>query len=188
MSDSAKKLPVAILVAAGFAEQQLTDSQKTLFASGRRSSLVSPDGGLVQGWHRDAWGHHFTVDASLSEVLSADFLALLVIGGSRGVLSLRDNPHAKRLIKAFVDAGKSVGAIGDAVSLLASAEVVSGRRVAATTDDNEFLRQAGACVDTGRVSVDENLVTSADDGDTREFLEAFERALDAAAAGVDEAA
>lgn len=188
MSDSPKKLPVAILAAAGFVEQQLTDTQKTLFASGRQCGLVSPDSGLVQGWHGDAWGHHFMADASLSDALSADFMAILVIGGSRGVLSLRDNPHAKRFIKAFADAGKPVGAIGDAVSLLALAEVVDGRRVAATTEDSEALREAGAHVDSERVSVDGNLVTSAADGNIRGFLEAFERILEAADAGVDEAA
>src|SRR3546814_3624743 len=63
MSD--KSLPIAIVVAAGFAETTFTDTQKALLADGRTMAVISPDRGLVQGGHEGSWGQHFMAEAEL---------------------------------------------------------------------------------------------------------------------------
>ncbi|MEK9661273.1 MAG: DJ-1/PfpI family protein, partial [Alphaproteobacteria bacterium] len=72
---------------------------------------------LVQGWHEEAWGHHFMADENLADMLSADFSGLIVPDGERSNSTLAENPHARRFVKAFVENGKPVLAVADAVSL-----------------------------------------------------------------------
>src|SRR3546814_15118488 len=78
---------VAILVANGFEELEMTEPQRALLGAGATLKLVSPEQGLVNGWHGKAWGHYFPIDTQISEALAADFDALLVPGGKRGIRS-----------------------------------------------------------------------------------------------------
>lgn len=139
-----EKLPIAILAAAGFAETTFTDTQKNLLAKGRAMKVISPDGGLVQGWHADAWGHHFMADEAIGDALAADYSGLIIPDGANSAKTLTENPHTKRLIAAFVNAEEPVLAIGEAVGLLVTAEVAAGRRVAADPEVGEDLSRAGA--------------------------------------------
>ncbi|MDA0786983.1 MAG: DJ-1/PfpI family protein [Proteobacteria bacterium] len=149
-----EKLPIAILAAAGFAEITFTDTQKTLIAKGRPMKVISPDGGLVQGWHADAWGHHFMADESIGDSLAADYSGLILPDGRNSALTLSENPHTKRLIAAFLDAEQPVLVIGEAISLLVSANVAAGRRLAGGAELGEELSRAGA-----HWVPDENVVT-----------------------------
>ena len=97
-----EKLPIAILAAAGFAETTFTDTQKTLLAKGRTMKVISPDGGLVQGWHAEAWGHHFMADEAVGDSLAADYCGLILPDGANSAKTLAENPHTKRLIAAFI--------------------------------------------------------------------------------------
>lgn len=152
---------VAILVASGFEEVQMTEPQRALLEAGATLKLVSPDQGLVNGWHGVAWGHYFPVDVAISEALAADFDALLVPGGNRGLEKLRENPHAKRLIKGFVDGGKPVAALSHAAILLASGERAQGRTVARVNDTvDALLGAAGATHQDEALVIDRTLLTS----------------------------
>ncbi|MCZ6603684.1 MAG: DJ-1/PfpI family protein [Alphaproteobacteria bacterium] len=120
---TAANQPVAILVATGFEERNLTESQKIFLALGLDTKVISPDGGLAQGWHDDGWGHHFMADDNLAEILSADFSGLIVPAGERSAVTLKNNPHTSRLLKAFADAGKPMAVLGEAAALLDDAEI-----------------------------------------------------------------
>lgn len=173
-------LPVAIAAAAGFAEQTLTDVQKALIAAGKKFHVICPDGGLVQGWHDGAWGHHFMADDKLADVLSADYAALILPDGANSAKTLVGDPHAKRLIKAFTEGGKPVLAVGEAVGLLAAAEMAAARRVSAPEDLQDLLGQAGAEVAAETaVTIDGNLITAAARDGLTDALEAFFGKLDA---------
>jgi len=168
MSQSRK--PIAILVADGFIEPQVTQTQKALFAAERPYKLIGAEGRLVHGWHEAAWGHHFMADAVLSDVLSADFDALLVPDGEHSIARLLRNPHARRLIKAFVETGKPSAFIGAAVTLLAEAGVAAGRTVAAVPQAQAALASAGATVSAEPRTVDGNLLTASDASALSEIL------------------
>lgn len=172
MTDS--KLPIAILAAAGFEETTFTDFQKALLAAGYAAKVVTPDGGLVQGWHEEAWGHHFMADENLADVLSADFGGLIVPDGERSNSTLAENPHARRFVKAFVDTGKPVLAVADAVSLLAAAEVAAARRVTGPESQRDKLSQAGAeWVADESIVTNENVVTTTEQTGNSARLDAF---------------
>ncbi len=159
MSDQKRK-PLAILVADGFEERQLTDTQKKLIDSACQAKVIGAEGSLVHGWHQGAWGHHFMAEANLADVLSADFDGLLVPDGAQSTATLRRNPHARRFVKAFVDSKKPAAVIGEAVVLLKDAEVLAGRQVAATDAIRDEVEQGGATVVDEALVADGSLITA----------------------------
>lgn len=180
--------PIATMVAAGFVEAQFTAVQKRFLAAELPFQVLSPDGGLIQGWHDGSWGHHFMADDKLADVLSADFQALIVPGGERAIAALSANPHAGRLVKAFLDAGKPVCLVGGAVSLLSVADAAAGKRIAATGPEAEALGAAGATIVEEGVVVDGALISARDDANFAEVLDGMVGALTKADDPVDEAA
>ena len=167
-------LPIAILAAAGFEDTTLTDFQKALLAAGHVARVVTPDAGLVQGWHEDGWGHHFMADDNLSDMLSADFSGLIVPNGERSNKTLNANLHARRFVKAFVDTGKPVLMVADAVSLLVAAEVAGARRVTGPEAEREAVSASGAVwVEDEPIVTNENVVTTTDQTSNGARLQAF---------------
>lgn len=173
------KQPIAIVAAAGFVEQSLTNTQKTLIAAGLPFHVITPEGGLVQGWHEDAWGHHFMADEKLADVISADYCGLILLDGANSADSLTANPHIKRLLKGFLEGGKPVLAIDHAIRLLIAAEAAVGRRVAAPEALRSDLTRDGAePVDGEPLVVDGTLVTATADASGPARLDAFLSLLD----------
>ena len=136
--------PIAIVAAAGFIEQSLTNTQKALIAANLPYHVITPEGALVQGWHEESWGHHFMADQKLSDVISADYCGLILLDGPNCADSLTENAHAKRLVKAAADSGKPILAIDDAIRLLIAAEAAVGRRIAAPDALRSDLTRDGA--------------------------------------------
>ena len=169
-----EKLPIAILAAAGFGEVTFTDTQKTLISKGRSMRVISPDGGLVQGWHADAWGHHFMADESIGDSLAADYCGLILPDGRNSALTLSENPHTKRLIAAFLDAEQPVLVIGEAISLLVTADVAAGCRIAGDAELGEELSRAGAhWVPDEGVVTDGTLITATTSSTGAALIETF---------------
>lgn len=164
---------IAILVASGFEETEMTEPQRGLLASGATMKVVSHEQGLVNGWHGKAWGHYFPVDVPLSSALAADFDAVLVPGGFRSIEKLAGVAHTQRFLRGFADAGKPMAVFGKAISLLAAADRLQGRAVAASTEATEAAEAAGAKLSTEPTVTDRNLVTISDEYD----MDAVKRAI-----------
>jgi protease I len=179
---------VAILVANGFEEIEMTEPQRALLAAGAALKVVSTEQGLVNGWHGQAWGHYFAVDVQLSSALAADFDALLVPGGERGVAKLAANPHTRRIVRGFIDAGKPVAAIGHAPQLLVLAERAQGRTVAAADAVRDALIAAGATVSDEVLVQDGNLITARDEVDMPTLKQAVVQHVENIAANLAAAA
>ena len=160
---------VAIMVASGFEETELTEPQRALLKAGATLKTISPDQGLANGWHGKGWGHFFPIDLQIGEVLGADFDMLLLPGGERSINKLAPNPHTKRIVGHFLDAGKPIAAIDQGVSLLPLARKLKGRTVAAPSALKEALEAAGAAWLDEPIATDRNLLT----GRNAESLPAF---------------
>lgn len=160
---------VAILVANGFEELEMTEPQRALLKLGASLKIISPEQGLVNGWHGTAWGHYFPVDKQVGDVLAADFDLLLLPGGDRSVAKLANNPHTRRILGSFMDAGKGVAAIGTGVSLLATAEKAKARTLTSAAASAEALKAQGASWTDEPVVIDRFLVTA----QGQDHLEAF---------------
>jgi len=96
---------------------------------------------------------------------------LLLPGGERSFEKLSTNAHSRRIIGHFLDAGKPIAAIDDGVGLLAIAQKLKGRTVAAPAQCHEALAGAGASVSEDGVRVDGVLVTARNLESLAEFVE-----------------
>lgn len=174
---------VAILVANGFEETEMTEPQRALLKTGAMLRIVSPEQGLVNGWHGTSWGHYFPVDKPVGEVLASDFDMLLLPGGDRSIAKLQQSAHTKRIVTHFLDAGKPIAAIGGGTALIAVAGKLKGRSVSAPEALRAELEAAGAVFSEEPVEVAANgLVTSRGTDDLTAFVEAAVRAFGEAAA------
>src|SRR5438132_6949228 len=97
---------VAILVAEGFEQKEMTEPRKALEEAGAETKIVSPAQGEVQGWNHYDKADKFTVDVPLSAAHAADFDALLLPGGVANPDQLRMKPEATEFIQNFFSAGK----------------------------------------------------------------------------------
>lgn len=150
---------IAILLANGFNEQEMTATQKILQKQGAHTRLISMDHGLVNSWTGTAWGHHFAADCILSSVLAADFSMLLIPGGRRSIEKLKLTAHTRRFINGFLNTGKPLALMGDAAELLYGNETARGRSVCGPDYLEQGAATAGLVWKKGSVNVDGNLLT-----------------------------
>jgi protease I len=167
MSKPLNNVKVAILVAGGFNQPDMTQAQRALLDAGATVQIVSPDNGLVNGWEGKNWGHNFTVDAHLPKSLGADYNMLVVPGGQRSMDKLKLSAHTKRFVGSFFAAAKPVICMNEGVVALAIAEVIQGRTVNGTEAMAEFAMEHGAIWTDECPAFDENLYSGECDDETR---------------------
>jgi protease I len=177
MAQDLKGLKIAILVAEGFEQVELTEPKKALEGAGAQTRIVSPARGQVQGWNHFEKGDMFSVGTPLVEVNSSDFDALLLPGGVANPDQLRIIPKAVEFVREFFDAGKPMAAICHAPWTLIEAGVVRGRTVASWPSLKTDLMNAGANWVDREVVTDNGLVTSRKPDDipafNRKMIEQF---------------
>ena len=111
---------IAILAANGFEQDDMTSVQRALVAAGTMPTTISPEQGVLMSWHGTGWGHCFTVDAKIGEVLSLDYDVLIIPGGQRHIARLTSSLHTERIVSGFVDDEKPIIAYGEAAQILES--------------------------------------------------------------------
>jgi protease I len=151
---------VAILVADGFEQIEMTDPREALKQAGAQTDLVSPAEGKVKGWNHTEWGDEFPVDVALKQAKADDYDALLLPGGVMSPDKLRIDPKAVEFVRAFFDAGKPVAAICHGPWTLIDAGVAKGRKVTSYPSIRKDLENAGALWRDAEVVTDQGLVTS----------------------------
>jgi protease I len=151
---------VAILVANGFEQVELTEPKEALEAAGAVTDIVSPEQKKVKGWKHTDWGDEFSVDVALDDANSAEYDALLLPGGVMNPDKLRMIDRAVQFIKEFFEAGKPVASICHGPWTLIEADVVRGRTVTSWPSLKTDLRNAGAKWVDEEVIVENGLVTS----------------------------
>jgi len=168
---------VAILVADGFEQVELTEPKQALERAGAQTKIVSPAQGKVKGWQHTEWGDRFSVDVPLAQARADDYDALLLPGGVMNPDKLRANKQAVQFVKAFVDAGKPIAAICHGPWTLIEAGAVSGRTITSYPSLQTDLRNAGANWVDQEVVTDQGLVTSRKPDDipafNRKMIEEF---------------
>jgi protease I len=160
MPKDLKGLNVAILVADGFEQVELTEPRKALDDAGANTRIVSPAEGEVQGWNHFDHADKFPVDVPLAEARAVDFDALLLPGGVANPDQLRMKPEAVQFIKHFFDTGKPVAVICHGPWTLIEADVVRGRKITSWPSLRTDLINAGADWVDEQVVTDMGLVSS----------------------------
>lgn len=160
---------VAILVADGFEEVELTQPRAALQKAGADASIISPAGSRVQGVRHGRPTKSLAVQTALARAKAAAYDALLLPGGVMNPDALRQEPGAVRFVQAFFKAGKPVAAICHGPQLLIEAKAVRGRRLTSFPSVQTDLKNAGARWTDRKVVVDRNLVTSRKPADIPAF-------------------
>ena len=160
---------VAILVANGFEQVELTSPKEALDKAGATTHIVSPESGQVKGWDSDDWGESFDVDLSLDDANSGDYDALLLPGGVINPDTLRTNEKALSFIRDFFEQHKPVAAICHGPWTLIEAGVIKGRKVTSYKSIKTDVKNAGANWVDEEVVVDAGLVTSRNPDDLPAF-------------------
>jgi protease I len=160
MPQNLENLKVAVLVADGFEQREMTEPREALDNAGAVTQIVSPATGEVQGWNHYDKADTFSVDVPLREARADDFDALLLPGGVANPDQLRMKPEAVRFVKDFFDAGKPVAVICHGPWTLIEAGVVRGRKITSWPSVKTDLINAGADWVDEAVVVDNGLVSS----------------------------
>jgi protease I len=168
---------VAILVADGFEQIELTQPREALNEAGAKTEIVSPAKGQVKGWKETEWGDRFKVDVPLDRAAAEQYEALLLPGGVMNPDKLRMEPKAIKFVKDFFKQGKPVAAICHGPVVLVDASVLKGRTVTSYPAIKADLANAGALWVDQEVFVDNGLVTSRKPDDipafNRKMIEEF---------------
>src|ERR1700719_2424868 len=151
---------VAILVADGFEQVELTEPRKALDQAGATTKVVSPAGKKVKGWNHKEWGNELPVDVPLDSAKADEFDALLLPGGVMNPDNLRMIPKAVEFVKQFTYAGKPVAAICHGPWTLIEAGAVRGRTMTSWPSLKTDLKNAGATWVDQEVVNDNGIVTS----------------------------
>jgi len=151
---------VAILVADGFEQVEMTEPRKALQEAGATTEIVSPAKGKVKGWQHTEWGDQFPVDVPLDSANPGNYDALLLPGGVMNPDKLRLQPKAIEFAKHFWDAGKPIAAICHGPWLLIDSGIARGRRLTSYPSIKNDLKNAGADWVDEEVVTDNGLVTS----------------------------
>jgi protease I len=168
---------VAILVADGFEQVEMTKPRKALDEAGAQTKIVSLKSGKVQGMNHMDQGDKFDVDLTLDKARPEEFDALMIPGGLYNPDLMRTNDRAMNFARYFFREGKPVAAICHGPQLLISADLVRGRRMTSWPAIRVDMRNAGARWVDEEVVVDNGLVSSRKPDDipafNRKMIEEF---------------
>lgn len=151
---------VAILVADGFEQVEMTEPRKAVEAEGAQTTLISPVQGQVTAFQHDKPGDKFPVDLALEGADPNNYDALILPGGVANPDTLRTIPEAVQFVRSFFESGKPVGAICHGPWTLIEADVVHDVTITSWPSLKTDLKNAGAHWVDEEVVTDKGLVTS----------------------------
>lgn len=173
MNNKLKGLRVAILIADGFEQSEMTEPRKALQEAGAVTEIVSPAKGKVKGWKNKNWGDEFQIDKDLDQAKEEEFDALLLPGGVYNPDKLRMSEKAIHFVKSFVKNHKPIAAICHGPLVLINAQAVRGKTLTSYLSIKQDLINAGANWVDQEVAKDEHLVTSRKPDDIPAFNKAM---------------
>jgi len=176
---------VAILVADGFEQVEMTKPRDALEEAGAETKIISLKPGQIQGMHHADKGDKFDVDLAVADARPEEFDALMIPGGLLNPDALRSNEDALKFARHFFRESKPVAAICHGPQVLISADLVRGRKMTSWPAIQTDMRNAGARWVDEEVVVDNGLVTSRKPDDIpafnkkmiEEFCEAWHEAM-----------
>lgn len=164
-----KGFVVAILLANGFQQDEMTSPRKALEDAGATTYIIAPEQTTVQGWDwtvlkpLDA----FKVDVPVDKANPKNYDALLIPGGYPNIDDLRLNPKALEFVKGF--SNKPIASICHGPLVLIDANLVRDKTLTSYPSIENDLKNAGAIWLNNTVVCDGLLVTSRSPEDLTAF-------------------
>jgi protease I len=169
MSTQLQGKKVAILVAEGFEQVELTQPRDALHSAGAQTEIVSLKPGTVQGLNHIDLGDKLPVDRLVKDTQASDYDALLLPGGAVNPDQLRLDKDAMTFVRAFYDAGKPIAAICHAPWSLSETGIVDGLKMTSWPSLQHELKLGGAQWVDQEVVSDRGIVTSRNPQDIPAF-------------------
>lgn len=171
---------IAFLLHTNFEQVEYEKVNDLLKEKGYNTVLITTnDKKQVQGLNHIDKGNTFTADMFANEANSQDYDALVLPGGTVNADGLRGNDEAQKIINAFNDAGKTIAAICHAPWVFINTGIAKGKTLTAYQTLQTDLENAGATFVDKTVQIDENLITSRNPDDIKNFVGAIDDALSA---------
>jgi protease I len=168
---------VAILVADGFEQVEMTKPRAALDEAGAQTKIVSLKSGKIRGVNHADEGDKFDVDLTVDRARPEEFDALMIPGGLYNPDAMRVNENALQFARHFFREGKPVAVICHGPQVLISADLVRGRKMTSWPAIQVDMRNAGARWVDEEVVVDNGLVSSRKPDDipafNRKMIEEF---------------
>jgi deglycase len=177
---------IAILVADGFEQVELTKPPAALDEAGAETKIVSLKPGKIQGMNHADKGDQFDVDLTVKDARPEQFDALMIPGGLFNPDVLRMDQNALEFARHFFREHKPVAVICHGPQVLINANLVRGRKMTSWPAIQVDMRNAGARWVDEEVVVDNGLVSSRKPDDipafNRKMIEEFAEGRHTAAA------
>ena len=129
---------IAMMTANGFNESEFIALQKAIMAQQAQARIITCHSGLVYSDPKTGNGISYAADSQLSETLAIDYDCLIVVGGPKHIDILTEDPHAIRLMRAFLRESMPTLLVSEASKLL---DVIGDTRFALDSIlDKNFVR------------------------------------------------
>jgi protease I len=168
-------MTIATLATNDFEDDELIKPRDALLGTGATVHVLSLESGVIVGKN----GAEVDVDATLEDVRSTDYDALVLPGGLGNPDVLRTKSVAVAFVRDFANAHKPIAAICHGPWLLVEADALRGRTVTSWPSLKTDLVNAGASWIDREVVVDENIITSRNPDDIPAFVDAMIEVFDA---------
>ena len=169
MANELKGKKVAFIATDKFEQVELTDPWDALQGAGADVELIAPHDGHIEGVHHGEPGDKFPVDLTFEQTSPEDYDALVIPGGVKNPDTLRQDDRAVKFVRAFIEAGKPVGAICHGPWMLVEADAIRGRALTSYPSLQTDIRNAGGKWVDQEVVVDGGVVTSRNPDDLPAF-------------------
>jgi protease I len=160
---------ILIIATNGFEQAELEVPRDTLRKAGAKVDVATLDGKQIRGWDKADWGRTAEADMKIADAKAASYDALVIPGGVINPDKLRIDEDAMRVVRNFLNSGKTVAAVCHGPWLLVQADALHGRQATSYKSIRKDLENAGAKWVDKDVVVDNGIITSRNPGD----LEAF---------------
>lgn len=164
---------VVILVETLYNDREFWYPYYRLKEEGAEVCVVGPEAGAQ---YKGQSGIIARADKGMNDIKAADYDGIIIPGGYAPDHMRRHRAMVK-LVRDFHEAGKTVAAICHAGWMLASADILQGRKVTGFFAIKDDLVHAGADFVDKEAVVDKNLVTSRTPDDLPAFMKAIIRNL-----------
>lgn len=155
MADLSSKKVLMVVAPNNFRDEEAFEPKKTLEEAGASVVIASSGVGQAKGM----FGRTLEVEEDISRVDTVGFEAIVFVGGT-GASAYFNDPTALNLAKNFSQAGKVIGAICIAPSILANAGLLSGKKATAFSSESGNLIAKGAEYTGEALTVDGKIVTA----------------------------
>jgi 4-methyl-5(b-hydroxyethyl)-thiazole monophosphate biosynthesis len=135
----------------------------------RRANITVVAAGLRSGPVKASRGVTLVPDATLDEALASDYDMIVLPGGLPGADNLNNDPRIHEALKKSAAAGKPVGAICAAPTVLAHAGLLRGKRATAYPGFLEKMGLDDVTLTGEAVTRDGKVITSRGPGTAMDF-------------------